>query len=76
MSIVPHTVSRLPWRLMLLVSVIAAFGIVVLYSAAGGSMTPWAANQLIRFILFTGMAFFLSRMPVELFAALAFPAPS
>lgn len=58
---------------MLLVSSIAAFGIIVLYSAAGGSMTPWAINQLVRFILFSGMALFLSRLPMELFASLAFP---
>lgn len=74
MSIVPSTVSRLPWRLMVLVSAIAGFGVIVLYSAAGGSMTPWALNQLIRFILFTGMALTLSRVPVDLFAQLAFPA--
>ncbi len=74
MSIVPHSITRLPWRLMLLVSSIAGFGIVVLYSAAGGSMTPWAINQLVRFIIFSGMALFLSRLPVELFARLAFPA--
>lgn len=59
---------------MLLTTSIATFGIVVLYSAAGGSMTPWAVNQLIRFILFSGMALFLSRLPVSLFANLAFPA--
>ena len=74
MSIIPPIVSSLPWRIMLLVSTIAAFGIVVLYSAASGSMTPWALNQAIRFLLFTGMALFLSRLPTDLFAGLAFPA--
>lgn len=58
---------------MLLVSTISAFGIIVLYSAAGGNMSPWAINQLVRFILFSCMALFLSRLPVELFASLAFP---
>lgn len=74
MSVVPATIARLPWKLMLLVTAIATFGIVVLYSAAGGSMTPWAINQLVRFLLFSGMALVLSRLPVSLFAALAFPA--
>jgi len=59
---------------MLLVSAIAAFGIVVLYSAASGSMTPWALNQLIRFILFSGMALVLSRFPVSFFASYSLPA--
>jgi len=72
--IVPHHIARMPWRLMALLTCIAGFGIVVLYSAAGGSMTPWALNQLIRFILFSGMALFLSRLPVSLFQSYAFPA--
>lgn len=74
MSVVPATIARLPWKLMLLIAALAAFGIVVLYSAAGGSMTPWAVNQMVRFIVFSGMALLLSRLPVGLFAALAFPA--
>tara|TARA_R110000782_G_scaffold78276_6_gene155284 strand:+ start:42596 stop:43702 length:1107 start_codon:yes stop_codon:yes gene_type:complete len=74
MSIVPQPIARLPWRLMLLVAAIAAFGIVVLYSAASGSMTPWALNQLVRFVLFSGMALVLSRFPVSFFASYALPA--
>jgi len=74
MSIIPAPVAGLPWRLMLLLTAIATFGIVVLYSAAGGSMTPWALNQLIRFIVFCGMAITLSRLPVSLFAAYSLPA--
>lgn len=72
--IVPEPIARLPWRVLLLVAAIASFGIVVLYSAAGGSMTPWALNQLVRFILFCGMALVLSRLPVSLFARYALPA--
>lgn len=72
--IVPDPIASLPWRVLLLVAAIAAFGIVVLYSAAGGSMTPWALNQLVRFVLFCGMALALSRVPVARFASLALPA--
>lgn len=72
--IVPTPIARLPWKLMLLIGMIAVFGIIVLYSAAGGSMTPWAANQLVRFAVFSVMALVLSRIPVELFARAAFPA--
>jgi len=73
LSIVPAPVARLPWKLMLLITAIATFGIIVLYSAASGSMTPWALNQLIRFIVFTIMALVLSRFPVSLFAAYSLP---
>jgi rod shape determining protein RodA len=37
------------WGLMLLVSLAAACGIAVLYSAADGEMQPWAATQTVRF---------------------------
>lgn len=74
MSVVPSTIARLPWRLLLLITAIAVFGIIVLYSSAGGSMSPWAINQLIRFVVFTGMALVISRVPVALIAQLSFPA--
>jgi len=53
---------------------IAGFGTLVLYSAAGGSITPWAINQGVRFVIFSGMALVLSRISMETFARLAFPA--
>lgn len=74
MSIIPQPLTELPWRVLLLLLAIAAFGTVVLYSAAGGSMTPWAVNQIVRFILFSVMALVLSRIRVETFARFAFPA--
>jgi rod shape determining protein RodA len=74
MSIIPHQVSDFPWRVLALLAAIAFFGLLVLYSAASGSMTPWALNQAVRFCVFSGMALTLSRIRVDLFAALAFPA--
>jgi rod shape determining protein RodA len=37
------------WPLVLLIFVAVSFGIAVLYSAANGSMQPWAAAQAVRF---------------------------
>ena len=37
-AIIPKPLAKLPWRLIFLVGGIAAFGLIVLYSAAGGSM--------------------------------------
>mgnify|MGYP006289659851 FL=1 len=37
------------WGLILLIAVLAAIGCVMLYSAADGSMTPWARRHAIRF---------------------------
>ena len=37
------------WGLILLIAVLAGIGCVMLYSAADGSMTPWARRHAIRF---------------------------
>jgi rod shape determining protein RodA len=37
------------WGLILLIAVLAGIGCVMLYSAADGSMTPWAQRHAIRF---------------------------
>ena len=37
------------WFLVLLLALIASIGFVMLYSAAGGSLDPWASRQMARF---------------------------
>jgi rod shape determining protein RodA len=74
MSIIPEGISALPWRVMIVLTAIASFGFVVLYSAAGGSFTPWALNQGVRFILFMGLALMLRRVSPRTISAAAFPA--
>jgi rod shape determining protein RodA len=37
------------WLLVLLITVVSMFGFAMLYSAADGSMTPWAERQIVRF---------------------------
>ncbi|WP_194150411.1 rod shape-determining protein RodA [Sphingomonas oligophenolica] len=49
--------------MILLVVAIATFGQVVLYSAAGGSMQPWAMSQGVRFYMFVAAAIMLSYVP-------------
>jgi rod shape determining protein RodA len=41
--------AGLHWVLILLICETACFGFAVLYSAADGSMEPWAAKQMMRF---------------------------
>ncbi|MFC3441622.1 rod shape-determining protein RodA [Sphingobium rhizovicinum] len=74
MSIVPKPITDFPWRILGLLLAIAGFGTVVLYSAANGSIFPWAVNQGVRFCVFSAMALGLSRIPVSVFARYAFPA--
>jgi len=49
---------QMTWGLVFVICVLAAIGCVMLYSAANGSMEPWASRQAIRFA--GGMAFMLT----------------
>ena len=70
---VPRPLADLPWRIILLVSFIAGFGLVVLYSAAGNSLQPWALKQGLRFVVLLGGALLLSRVPLSTIERAALP---
>ena len=70
---VPRPLADLPWRIVLLVSFIAGFGLVVLYSAAGNSLQPWALKQGLRFVVLLGGALVLSRVPLSTIERAALP---
>jgi rod shape determining protein RodA len=72
-SLIPAPLALIPWRLISLVVAIGLFGLIVLYSAAGGSLKPWAWSQGLRFLLFLGGAIALSRMPERYIKGSAFP---
>ena len=40
---------QLSWGLIVLIALVASFGFAMLYSAANGSMEPWAYRQVVRF---------------------------
>ena len=44
-------VLHLNWALILLLTAVACVGFLMLYSVAGGSLRPWAAPQMQRFVL-------------------------
>jgi rod shape determining protein RodA len=73
-SLVPAPIANLPWKLIFIVVAIAMFGALELYSAAGGSLKPWALNHTIRFFAFLGMAVALSYIRPETFREFAWPA--
>ena len=72
-AIIPRPLARLPWRLITLVTAIAGFGLIVLYSAAGGSLQPWAIKQAIVFAAFLGIAVAMSWMKESTIKSIAFP---
>jgi len=73
-SIVPAPLAKLPWRIILLVLGIGCFGLLVMYSAAGGSIRPWALPQGVRFFVFLAGALALSRVRESAWRTGAFPA--
>lgn len=61
-AIIPQPLARLPWRLIFLISGIGLFGLINLYSAAGGSIDPWAKRQGMAFAMFLTLAILLSNV--------------
>ena len=57
---------------VLMIVVLAAIGVVMLYSAANGSWTPWAGPQLIRFGLGFVAMMFMAFMDVRIFLRYAY----
>lgn len=47
--------QKIDVRILLLVTFISSIGFLTLYSAAGGSLSPWASKQIIRFTAGTGL---------------------
>jgi rod shape determining protein RodA len=71
-SFVPEPIARIPWRALWIILAIGGFGLLILYSAAGGALTPWALPQAIRFIVFLAMAVVMSYFSPERFKDFAF----
>jgi rod shape determining protein RodA len=74
MSLVPASLRSFSWGIIALIIALVGFGLVVLYSAAGGHLKPWALSQGIHFAVFIVFALGLSRIPERLWKAGAFPA--
>ncbi|HYE27436.1 MAG TPA: rod shape-determining protein RodA [Allosphingosinicella sp.] len=74
LSLVPTAIAQLPWRPIILSSLITGFSLLVLYSAAGARLMPWALPQGARFLVFTGLAVAISRLHPDRLKQAAFPA--
>lgn len=65
----------LNWYLIFLLIAVAGIGLLMLYSVAGGSMSPWAEPQMKRFGVGLGLMFVIAMVPIWFWrnmAALAF----
>jgi rod shape determining protein RodA len=73
-SFVPKQVANLPWRLIFVVVAIGTFGGTCLFSAAGGSLMPWALPHFLRFFTLLGMAIAMSYIQPDTYRDLSWPA--
>ena len=55
---------ELPWLVILTIVALGSFGLVILYSAAGGSLQPWALKQGIRFAVLIVAMLALAQVPL------------
>ncbi|HEY0106473.1 MAG TPA: rod shape-determining protein RodA, partial [Rhizomicrobium sp.] len=62
------------WGLVLLVAIVACVGFAMLYSVAGGSLSPWAWQQMWRFAVGFAILVTVSVIDVRTWLSLAYPA--
>lgn len=73
-AFVPARIAHLPWKLIVLVVIIGTFGGMALFSAAGGSLKPWALNHFVRFFALLAVAVSMSYVRPQTYRDFAWPA--
>ena len=73
-GVIPDPIARQPWRMLIPLFMLVAFGAAVLFSAAGGSMDPYASSHLVRFGVFLVMASIIASLPREFVRFFTYPA--
>jgi len=69
----PRPIAEFPWRVVIPLTLLVAFGAAVLHSAAGGSFSPYADSHLLRFGVFLVMALVMSYFPEDWVRMIAIP---
>ena len=64
---------RINWGLILVLTAIAAVGVVALYSAAGGRFDPWAGKHAMRYGVALGLCLIVALINPKIWLALAWP---
>jgi rod shape determining protein RodA len=72
-GIIPEPVARQPWHVIAPLTALVTFGATVLYSAAGGSLQPWALTHFLRFFVFLAMAMVIAHFRRDHFKMAAYP---
>ena len=62
------------WGLVLLITIVACAGFAMLYSVAGGNLSPWADKQIIRFVIGFAILVTVALIDIRVWMSLAYPA--
>lgn len=69
----PAPIKALPLRMLAAMIGATTLGLLTLYSAAGGHVSPWALNQGVRFAVLFGVMIAISYVRPETWRGLAYP---
>ncbi|MCK5574701.1 MAG: FtsW/RodA/SpoVE family cell cycle protein, partial [Sphingomonadales bacterium] len=67
-------VVDLNWMIVLVLCFVAAIGIAMLYSVAGGTFEPWASRQAIRFVMLLGAMLAMAMVSIRFWMWASYPA--
>ena len=68
-----HKIQGISWGLIILITMLACVGFTALYSAAGGSFSPWAYKQMVRFVIGIGILLVVALIDVRWWYRLTWP---
>ncbi|MCC2646586.1 MAG: rodA [Rickettsiaceae bacterium] len=57
--------KHIPYSLVLLITITCLYGFLILYSAGGSSFYPWAYKQIIFFLIFLPIMFFIAVIDIR-----------
>jgi rod shape determining protein RodA len=72
-GIVPEPIARQPWEMLIPLVLLTCFGGLVLYSAGGGAMQPFALSHFLRFGVFAVMTAIIASLPRNAVRLLTYP---
>lgn len=65
--------GQISWSLIFLITLVASIGFAMLYSAANGSIDPWASRQMMRFGVGLAMMIVIALVDIRVWMKLSYP---
>lgn len=66
-------IKQIPWSLLILITMVASIGFVMLFSAAKGNVEPWMNRQMIRYGVFVVVMLMIAMVDLPRLAKVAYP---